>query len=79
VAEREQQLSTEAAAAAAKALASSEEAQEHARTAKFHQVGVLGLNCMRVGTLETAQGQIDGFFSQLPLKIFLLEVVSVGD
>ena len=41
-AEREQQLSVAATAAAAKAVAFAEEAQEHARTAKFHQVGFRG-------------------------------------
>ena len=28
--------------------------------------------------LETTQGQIDGFFSQLPFKCYLPEVASVG-
>ena len=30
-------------------------------------------------TLETTQGQLDGLFGQLPFKIYLLEVASVGD
>ena len=30
-------------------------------------------------TLETTQGQMDGFFSQLPYKFYLEEVASVGD
>ena len=30
-------------------------------------------------TLETSQGQIDGFFSQLPFKCYLSEVASVGN
>ena len=30
-------------------------------------------------TLETAQGQMDGFFGQLPFKCHLEEVASVGD
>ena len=30
-------------------------------------------------TLETTQGQMDGFFSQVPLKCYLPEVASVGD
>ena len=30
-------------------------------------------------TLETTQGQIDGFFSQLPFRCYLPEVASVGD
>ena len=30
-------------------------------------------------TLETTQGQIDGFFRQLPSKCYLPEVASVGD
>ena len=30
-------------------------------------------------TLETTQGQIDGFFNQLPFKCYLPEVASVGD
>ena len=30
-------------------------------------------------TLEATQGQIDGFFSQLPFKCYLPEVASVGD
>jgi len=30
-------------------------------------------------TLETTQGQIDGFCSQLPFKSCLPEVASVGD
>ena len=30
-------------------------------------------------TLETTQGQMDGFFSQLPNKCYLEEVTSVGD
>ena len=30
-------------------------------------------------TLKTSQGQIDGFFSQLPFKCYLPEVASVGD
>ena len=30
-------------------------------------------------TLETTQGQIDGFVSQLPIKRYLPEVASVGD
>ena len=29
--------------------------------------------------LETTQGQIDGFFSHLTFKCYLLEVASVGD
>jgi len=33
----------------------------------------------RKTTLETTQGQIDGFFSQLPSKYYLPEVASVGD
>jgi len=32
-----------------------------------------------IATLETTQGQIDGFFSQLPFKCYLPEVASVGD
>ena len=32
-----------------------------------------------VPTLETTQGQIDGFFGQLPFKFYLLEVASVGN
>ena len=32
-----------------------------------------------VSTLETTQGQIDGFFSQLPFKYYLPEVASVGN
>jgi len=30
-------------------------------------------------TLEATQGQMDGFFSQLPYKCYLEEVASVGD
>ena len=30
-------------------------------------------------TLKKTQGQIDGFFSQLPFKCYLPEVASVGD
>ena len=30
-------------------------------------------------TLETAQGQIDGFFSQFPFKYYSKEVASVGN
>ena len=30
-------------------------------------------------TLDTTPGQIDGFFSQLPLKCYLPELASVGD
>ena len=30
-------------------------------------------------TLETTQGQLDGFFGQLPYKCCLPEVASVGD
>ena len=30
-------------------------------------------------TLETTQGQIDGFFSQPPFKCYLPEVASMGD
>ena len=30
-------------------------------------------------TLETTQGKIDGFFSQLPCEYYLPEVASVGD
>ena len=30
-------------------------------------------------TLEVTQGQIDGFFSQLPSKCYLTVVASVGD
>ena len=30
-------------------------------------------------TPETTQGQIDGLFSKLPFKCYLLETVSVGD
>jgi len=29
--------------------------------------------------LEATQGQMDGFFSQLPYKCYLEEVASVGD
>ena len=32
-----------------------------------------------LATLETTQGQIDGFFSQLPYKCHLEEVTSVGN
>ena len=32
-----------------------------------------------VSTLEATQGQIDGFFSQLPYKCYLEEFASVGD
>ena len=32
-----------------------------------------------VPTLETTQGQMDGFLSQLPYKYHLEEVTSVGD
>jgi len=30
-------------------------------------------------TLETTQGQMDSFFSQLPFKCYLSEAASVGD
>ena len=30
-------------------------------------------------TLEATQGQMDGFFSQLSFKCYLLEVATVGD
>ena len=30
-------------------------------------------------SLETTQGQMDGFFGQLPYKCYLEEVASVGD
>ena len=44
----------------------------------------LGCGCWRSGfaphtTLETTQGQIDGFFGQPLFKCYLPEVVSVGD
>ena len=32
-----------------------------------------------LATLEATQGQISGFFSELPIEFYLLEVVSVGD
>ena len=32
-----------------------------------------------LATVETTQGQIAGFFSQLPFKCYLTEVTSVGD
>ena len=32
-----------------------------------------------ISTLETTQGQIDGFCSQLPFKCYLPEVAFVGD
>ena len=32
-----------------------------------------------LSTLETTQGQIYSFFSQLPFKCYLPEVASVGD
>ena len=41
------------------------------------------VSCNRVGrgrtALETTQGQMDGFLSQLPYKRHLEEVASVGD
>jgi hypothetical protein len=36
-----------------------------------------GLAAVCNATLETAQGQIDGFFSQLPFKCYLPAVASV--
>ena len=35
-----------------------------------------GVACV---TQETTQGQIDGFFSELPFKCYLPEVASVGE
>ena len=32
-----------------------------------------------VATLETTQGQIEGFFSQVPFRCYLPESASVGD
>ena len=40
---------------------------------------VASTTLLSVPTLETTQGQIDGFFSQLPFKCYLPEVASVGD
>ena len=37
------------------------------------------LNSATPATLETTQGQIDGFFSQLIFKYYLREVASVGN
>jgi len=34
---------------------------------------------VREAALEATQGQMDGFFSQLPYKCYLEEVASVGD
>jgi len=33
----------------------------------------------RIAALEATQGQMDGFFSQIPSKCYLEEVASVGD
>ena len=41
-------------------------------------VGVIN-GAKRKSVLEATQGQIDGFFSQLPFKCYPLEVASVGD
>ena len=38
-----------------------------------------GTSHQPAATLETPQGQKDGFFSQLPFKWYLPEVASVGD
>ena len=35
--------------------------------------------CRATPTLESTQGQFDGFFSQLPYKCFQNQVASVGD
>ena len=35
--------------------------------------------CDSRATLEETQGQMDGFFSQLPYKCYLEEVASVGN
>jgi len=43
---------------------------------KTLEFDVLGLNR---SALEATQGQMDGFFSQLPYKCHLEEVASVGD
>jgi hypothetical protein len=37
------------------------------------------LGPLQSSTLETTQGQIDGFFSQIPFKFYLPEVASVED
>jgi hypothetical protein len=36
-------------------------------------------NVGRGSTLETTQGQVHGFFGQLPFKFYLPEVASMGD
>ena len=38
-----------------------------------------GLGINHSTTLETTNGQIDGFFSHLPFECYLLEVATVGD
>ena len=50
---------------------------DHTKIIKFLQSH--GAKGEEVSTLETTQGQIDGFFSQLPYKCHLKEVASVGD
>jgi len=43
----------------------------------LNDAGWEGLGCR--AALEATQGQIYGFFSQLPYKCYLEEVASVGD
>ena len=48
-----------------------------------HQRSLVRLPCIHgfpnPSTLETSQGQIDGFFSQLPFKFYLPKEASAGD
>jgi len=41
--------------------------------------GVVATDCVSETSLEATQGQIDGFFSQLPYKCHQNRVASVGD
>ena len=48
-------------------------------TTRSRLARAMALRSTCYATLERTQGQIDGFFSQLPFKCYLSEVASAGD
>ena len=51
----------------------------HASPLTPQQAGALGPDASALTTPETTQGQMHGFFSQLPFTCYLPEVASAGD
>ena len=46
---------------------------------RMRAIGFGVRRCTPSSALEATQGQMDGFFSQLPYKYYLEEITSVGD